>query len=212
MKKTAFFLSILLCFSVMLISCKNENVNEGGAAVATDTVVPLDISSLDVSEYIVLGKYKDMTIEYKLSQGEKSDILWKTIVDNTTVKKYPEQQVDYYYNQIKAKYIYLANSNNETYEKVLEYVGETEESILAEAREMTLDDLVTAAIFELEGVELTEKEKSDNYDVYVRIFTEMYGYSEEYVKSNLTDELFDMMRYDKMMEKLVMMNEFVVLE
>ena len=212
MKKTAFFLSILLCFSVMLISCKNENVNEGGEAVATDTVVPLDISSLDVSEYIVLGKYKDMTIEYKLSQGEKSDILWKTIVDNTTVKKYPEQQVDYYYNQIKAKYIYLANSNNETYEKVLEYVGETEESILAEAREMTLDDLVTAAIFELEGVELTEKEKSDNYDVYVRIFTEMYGYSEEYVKSNLTDELFDMMRYDKMMEKLVMMNEFVVLE
>ena len=212
MKKTAFFLSILLCFSVMLISCKNENVNEGGAAVVTDTVVPLDISSLDVSEYIVLGKYKDMTIEYKLSQGEKSDILWKTIVDNTTVKKYPEQQVDYYYNQIKAKYIYLANSNNETYEKVLEYVGETEESILAEAREMTLDDLVTAAIFELESVELTEKEKSDNYDVYVRIFTEMYGYSEEYVKSNLTDELFDMMRYDKMMEKLVMMNEFVVLE
>ena len=172
----------------------------------------MDISALDVFEYISLGQYKDMTIEYKLSDTDKGDILFEAILDNTAVLNYHDQQVDYYYNQIKAKYIYLAKSENETYESLLSYLGITEADILAEAKRMTLGDLAREAIYKLEGIELSEKEKAENYDVYVRIFTEMYGYTEDYVRSNLTDEIYETMRYDKMIEKLILMNEFVVIE
>ena len=212
MKKISFFLSILLCFLVILTSCQRGNETDNGAPVSTDAVSPMDVSALDVFEYISLGQYKGMTVEYKLSVTDKGDALFEAILDNTTVLKYPEQQVDYYYNQIKAKYIYLAKSENETYESLLSYLGVTEADILAEAKRMTLGDLVREAIYRLEGIELSEQERAENYDVYVRIFTEMYGYTEEYVKSNLTDEIYETMRYDKMIEKLILMNELVVIE
>ena len=106
----------------------------------------------------------------------------------------------------------MAKSENETYESLLSYLGITEADILAEAKRMTLGDLAREAIYKLEGIELSEKEKAENYDVYVRIFTEMYGYTEDYVRSNLTDEIYETMRYDKMIEKLILMNEFVVIE
>ena len=212
MKKLVFFLSILLCVSVLFISCDKDNSKDRGVVATTEKVTPMDISSIDVFEYISIGEYKGMTVEYKGTDTDKKDALWAAILDNTSVIKYPDQQVDYYYNQIKAQYIYIAQSNNDTYENVLEYVGVTEEGILAEARCMAVDDLVREAILELESIELTEVEKSDNYDVYVRTFTEMYGYTEEYVRNRLTEELYDTMLYDKMMEKLVLMNEFVVVE
>ena len=212
MKKISFFLSILLCFLVILTSCQRGNETDNGAPASTDAVSPMDVSALDVFEYISIGQYKGMTVEYKLSVTDKGDALFEAILDNTMVLKYPEQQVDYYYNQIKAKYIYLAKSENETYESLLSYLGVTEADILAEAKRMTLGDLVREAIYRLEGIELSEQERAENYDVYVRIFTEMYGYTEEYVKSNLTDEIYETMRYDKMIEKLILMNELVVIE
>jgi hypothetical protein len=212
MKKISFFLSILLCFIVILASCQGRDGIDNIVPASTEAVSPMDVSCVNVFEYISIGQYKGMTVEYKLPGADKGDVLFEAILDNTTVLKYPEQQVDYYYNQIKAKYIYLANSENETYENLLSYLGVTEADILAEAQRMTLGDLVREAIYRLEGIELSEQERAENYDLYVRIFTEMYGYTEEYVKSNLTDEIYETMRYDKMIEKLILMNELVAIE
>jgi hypothetical protein len=86
----------------------------------------------------------------------------------------------------------------------------TEESLKEEARHMTLDDLVSAAIQKAEDIELTENEKLENFDSYLKVFTETYGYNEQYVRDNLEEELYATMLRDKMMEKLVLLNNFVI--
>ena len=119
-----------------------------------------------------------------------------------------EELVSYYTEQTKARYSYYAEKNDMEYSKVLEDFGATEESIATEAKALAKADLVFAALVKAESITLSDSEKSEHFGRYLEFYVESYGYTEEYVKENLTDEIYESMLYDKASEFLIINNSF----
>ena len=209
MRKIAFALAIIFCFISAFVSCSDKDTGKESESAVTKTVEPMDISALELSEYIKLGEYRGLTIEHSERDGARSDVLWKVVTEGSTLLKYPEQQVEYYFNQKKAQYIYIAKTKNDTYENVLSVLGISEETLMREAKALVFEDLVFFAVVKAEDITLTDEEKNKNFDKYVAKFTEDYGYGEEYVRENMSEQIYETMLYDKMMEKLLSLNEFV---
>lgn len=205
MKKLSLLMLVVLLTASLVISCdkKEEERDDGAKPVET-----IDISSLELSEYVSLGKYSGMTVSYDPSKTSKGDAVWETVVKGSEIKAYPEEQLEYYFAQSKAKYKYLASKGNDTYENILSALGVTEEDMMNEAKELVAEDLVRYALLEAESIVLSENEKQNNFERYVQKFVGSYGYDEEYVRENMTEQIYDTMLFDKMLEKLIMINEF----
>lgn len=209
MKKTAFLMAILLCCAVLFSSCERLEEHNEPAATTAD-LEPVDMASLELSEYVTLGEYTGMTVEY-FEEEDKDDLLWSRVLANATLIKYPDQQVDYYFNQRKSQYIHMAEKLDSTYEETLTRFGQSEEKFLDEARELAFGDLVLYSIIKAEKIELTDEDKSNNFDKYITKYTDI-GYTEEYIRQNLKEQIYDTMLYDKTMEKLILLNELVKVE
>ena len=78
--------------------------------------------------------------------------------------------------------------------------------ILEEAKALTKSDLVYSVIVKLEGIRVTEDEKERLFDRYVDKYVSVYGYSADYVKKNLSSEIYSSMLYDKTTEFLLTNN------
>lgn len=205
MKRLSLLLLITLLVAAPAVSCdKSEDVSDDGAK----HVETIDISSLELSEYVSLGKYSGMTVNYDSSKTSKGDAVWELVVEDSEIKAYPEEQLEYYFEQSKAKYKYLARKGNDTYENIISALGITEEDMMNEAKKLVAEDLVFYALLEAEDIELSESEKQNNFERYVQKFVASYGYEEEYVRDNMTEQIYDTMLFDKMLEKLIMINEF----
>lgn len=169
----------------------------------------MNFDSADLSLYIELGQYRNLTLTSKgTDNASRGSAVWNAVVESSRVIEYPEQQLMYYYSQSRARYRFYADKNNVTYEKLLEDLGITDEDIMNEAKALTKEDLVRHAILKTEGIELTEEEKDRLFGRYVDKFVTDYGYKEEYVRENLTDEIYDTMLEDKMLEALISWNTF----
>ncbi len=207
MKKTAFLIAIILCLAAIVMSCGgNKN---GKVGMTTSGVQPIEIDELPISEYVTLCEYKGLTFEYLPAQEEPSEIIWEKIYFESTIHKYPEQQVEYYIDQIRAQYIYVAQERGDTFQNVIDSLGVTDATMLKEAQFKTAADLIRRAVIEAEGIELTEEDKTNHADKYIERCAKDYGYTEEYIRENLMDEIYDIMLEEKMMEKLVLLNTFV---
>ena len=167
----------------------------------------LDLSALDISEYVSLCEYSGIEIEIRGGES-RGDALWGYVVEHSEIKKYPEEQVEYYFEQARAKYAYLAKNAGVGYEEMLAELGVSEESMREEAKKLTAEDLVFHALLEAENISLTDADKQNNFDRYVAKFTSDYGYSESYVRENMTDEIYESMLFDKLLEGLVIKNNF----
>jgi hypothetical protein len=208
MKKIALLVAVLLCFSACFAACKNNGPEEL-PVMTTSGAKPMDLTTITATDYVVLGQYKDNTIEYLPAQEEKGDMIWEKIFFSSTVIEYPQQQIEYYIDQIRAYYIYVAEERGDTYQEVLDMLGVTDETMLTEAQFKTKADLIKRAIIETEGIVLTEEDKANNTDKYVQKFIDDYGYAEDHIRTELMDELYDVMLEDKMMEKLILLNTFI---
>ena len=113
-------------------------------------------------------------------------------------------------SQSRARYEYIAKSRNDTYENVIALLGVTEQTMLEEAKALVRDDLVLCALLKAENISLGEDEKKNNFDRYVKKFVDDYGYGEEYVRQKMSEQIYDAMLFDKVTEKLILINEFVV--
>ena len=102
----------------------------------------------------------------------------------------------------------MAKAGGVTYEDILESLGITEEMILEESKGLTAEDLVFAAFVRVENIELTQTEKDAHFEKYVSLFVSEYGYTEDYVREYLEDEIYETMLYDKALEKLISFTEF----
>ncbi len=197
--------AVIISAGFILPSCRSN-----GAEQESDTdapgIEPMNFADTDLSEYIILGEYKGLTVISDGDAAERSDALWQRVVSGVTVKKYPEQQVDYYFSQSVKKYQYYARISDNTYEYVLEHYGMTEEKMLEEARKMVLEDMVFYAIARAENIELTDSEKTANFDRYVEKYVESYGYPETYVRSYMSEYIYETMLFDKTMEALLSWN------
>lgn len=204
MKKTlrilALVLVILLLASLSFLGCDKDDDKELSAP---------DYSALELSEYVRLGEYKNLTVDAK-DKGLSTDVaLWDTVLSNAEIIKYPEDALSYYKNQAELRYKYHADEGNMSYDELLWSLGITEADIEKEAKEYVKSDLVKIAIIEAERLQLTDDEKTRLFDKYAYKFSTTYGYTDEYVRKNLVDEIYDAMQYDKMMEFLLLNNEVI---
>lgn len=205
MKKFLILLAALLIVSSAFTSCNKDKGD--GAEVTTKKVEALNLSELDISEYVSLCEYSGIEIE--LRDGEsRGDAVWRYVTENSEIKKYPEAQLEYYFEQARVKYIYLAKGAELSYEAMLEQLGVSEESMREEAKRLTAEDLVFHALLEAENLTLTDADKQNNFDKYVAKFISDYGYSESYVRENMADEIYETMLFDKLLEGLVIKNNF----
>lgn len=198
-------LAIILCMSIFFLSsCKDEK-NENDAPIVTDSSAYL---SLELSEYISVEKYTDLDVTVKDGK-DKATLLMKAISDSATVIKYPEEQVNYYYEETRKMYLDLASGDEDRYEEILNEQNVTEESMLEDARNMVKNDLIFYYIVKDADITLTEEEKSSLYEQYVDYYVDTYKYSESYVKENMSSLIYDSMLYDKTMEYLILNNNFI---
>lgn len=188
-KRTCQILLAILTLVLCLGSCSPKEDGETAKREA------YDVEHLE--EYISLDAYEGLTVTADTSDATKGEVIWQAIVARAEILDYPQAQVDYYAAQERAKYRYLE-------EEV------SEDVLLAEAKRLVKEDLVYQYILKDTGMELTEEEKETLFDRYVEKYVGTYGYSEEYVKENMRDLVYDSMLYDKTMEYLILNNTVIL--
>lgn len=199
--RRALVTSLALIMLISMFSCKKDGENE--------SVEPVDFAAMsddELKSYAELGEYKLMTL--KQGSSSKGEAVWAAVKENATVRSYPEQQVSYYVSQIEAQYAYYAEEAGISYKEMLREVGATDESIRSEAESMATDDVIYELVRRDADITLREDEKSKFFEKYVEKFVADYGYSREYVKENMSDEIYESMLYDKTTEFLITNNQF----
>ena len=212
--KTFFSLVILTLMLASFASCSWKD-----AMTVDGEKVDFDSMSLEeLSSYVQIGQYKG--VEVSLSAGQsKGEAVWNAVLQASTVKHYPETHVYYYVEQIKEQYAFYASDMGVTYKELLNVMGIDEADIISEAKEMTEKDIIYAIVRKTEGITLTDEEKEKHFSRYVELYvsegeggygyTEEKGYGEEYVKTNMAEEIYGSMLYDKTTEFLIINNTFV---
>ena len=205
-KRTVALALSLLCVSFCLFSlcaCADEPSDTHGV----DADKKQDFLSMELDEikkYIEIGKYKNLDIA---TGGENRDgAIWSAVESNFAVKEYPQAQLSYYQGQLEAEYRYRAEKDKKSDDEIEAMLKGAQENILAEAKELTKSDLVYAAIVKIENISVSEEEKTRLFDKYVEKYVSTYGYGIEYVKENMSDEIYSSMLYDKTTEFLLTNN------
>ena len=197
MFKSAIAICVLLaCIGSLFVSCGKS------AAVRIS-----EMSTEELEECVGLCEYKN--IEISVNGVSKHDALLSHIMVNSCVKKYPAGTVSYYVEQLKKQYRYYANEAGMRYEAMLDELGEDSVTMNKDARELVKKDLIFELIRRREDITLTETEKEKFFDRYVKKYAEYYKYSEEYVREELSELVYESMLYDKTMEFLILNNRFV---
>ena len=189
----------------------------GAAACGRETVIVTDdgattelsYTDMDVKQYIKSITYKGFEISLDSAEHSREEALWDVILENAEIESYPEDKVNYYFEQEKAYYMYLVGNDSDDYETLLSVRGVTEEGMLDDARRMVAKDLIYRWIAETEGITLTDGEKEMHFDRYAEKYVLDYGYTKSYVTENMSDEIYESMLYDKVMEYLILQNTFV---
>ena len=211
LKATALLLVFLLGTMLVLSSC-DKIFPQNGDEYQTEELKAPDYSDITLSEHITLGEYKGIKVALGgVTSVDMTDdlVLWEAIVNGAVVIKYPEKALSYYEEQTTRLYMSYAEEGNVSYDELMSSLGKTSADIENEAKEYVKSDLVQLAIIESEGLHLTDNEKARLFDKYAEKFAATYGYSEEYVKEQLANEIYDAMQYDKMMEFLLLNNEII---
>lgn len=190
----------------LLSGCTGNGVKDGNSGTQT-----MDLSTLELDEYISLGQYTGLEIAVHGDTSYRGEAVWQAVVNSSVIKKYPEQQLEYYAAQSRDKYRYAAEQANMDYEEFLVSLEIDEEHILSEARTLCREDLVWHALLRAENISLSDEEKAKHFDRYVDKYVSDYGYSEQYVRENLEDDIYSSMLYDKTLEFLISKNKFNVM-
>ncbi len=205
MKRFAAIFLVLLLVCASLFGCAKDK--ESPEETDGKKYEPMKFTAENIGRYITLSEYSGL--EITLLEGEsRGDAALRHIADGAKILEYPEEQVNYYLAQERARYRYLAQKNGDSYEDILALLGVTEESMLADARELVRSDLVFYAVVFAENIQVTDDEKNGNFERYVRKYVDELGYTESYVRENMTEQIYESMLYDKTAEKLVTMNTF----
>ena len=209
--------SMLLCVS----ACDGEPVEDTVLSdTDTQSVVTeqtetraeteLNYDDIDPSDYVSAVTYKGLQIKLEDANASKEDALWEAIFATADISSYPEEKVDYFFEQTKTSYMYLANWNEEDYLLLLKNRGTNEVEMRKEAEQLVKKDLIFYYIVRAENISVSEQEKKDNFDKYVKTYVDTYGYKKDYVIGNMTEIIYDSMLYDKTMEYLISNNTFSV--
>ena len=199
-----------LCLCAVVLSC-----DSGDTETETDTEVEYggmpEYSSEQLSSYVKPFEYTGLTVYAKFGQT-RQEALWSEILNRVEIIEYPTEQVEYYLSQERAKYRYFAKRDGIEYQELLEALGVTEESMREGARALVKDDLALLYIMTDAGITLSDGEVSSHTDKYAEKLSEIYGYDAEYVKQNMSEQIYDAMLSDKTMEFLLSKNNVYTTE
>ena len=152
------------------------------------------------------------SIEAEMQSNAMSD-MWNTIVGGSEVLEYPEAQVKYYQEALKAQYESQAAYYGMDAATLMEYYGITDESILETAKNYTKDDLVYAALVKAEGFEVTAEEYTKTVTEYATAagvsVDEFEAYYNSYYGEGYLEESF---LWDKMITQIFEWANVTVLE
>ncbi len=191
-----------LIIAILILSMAFSFISCGKKSVVKIAEMPLE----ELEKCISLSQYKDLTVT--LGSKTKGEAIVDYICKNSIVKKYPNGTVDYYFEQLKEQYHYYADEMDIPYEVMLDELGEDNVTMKAASRELVKKDMVLELIRKKEGISLTEEEKASFFDKYVKKFAESYKFSEEYVRENLPNLVYQSMLHDKTVEFLIVHNNF----
>lgn len=150
------------------------------------------------------GRYKTVEEFEAFYRGQTAQVeLWKKVIEHATVRSYPEQQVNYYYQQSRTYYEYYASLYGMSYEELLSKSGISDAELKESAKTYTLEDLVYYAILKAENIQLTEEEYNAELPGYIKMYKDRYGYDEKYIRENLLASIEDNMLYDKLQRTLI---------
>lgn len=172
-----------------------------------DSVKISEMTLEELEECVTVGEYKN--VEISLDGKTRAEAVLLYIDKNSSVKRYPEGEVKYYVEQLKQQYRYYAEQAGVKYEALLDELGEDNVTMTAEAKRLVKNDLIFEFIRKKEGITLSEDEKNAFFDKYVKKYAESYKYSEDYVREELSELVYDSMLYDKTVEFLIISNTFV---
>lgn len=176
--------------------------------VTSDAETELNYDGILFSDYVSNIKYKELNIILENGEISEEEALWNEILSKAQIISYPEDKVDYYFNQTKGYYMYLVNNDEEDYKLLLKNRGTDEQKMREEARALVKKDIVYYYIVDCEGIAVTEAEKSELFEKYVDKYSTDYHYDRDYIKANMTNEIYASMLYDKTMEYLKQNNNF----
>lgn len=205
------FIKIIACLLLISLLCLAACgcKNNADASNNGEEMTELDYSDIDLREYVKEITYKGLTVMLGSADASREEALWGEILKNTSISSYPEEKVEYYFQQQRAYYMYTVNNDEDAYAELLSLRGISEEDMLDEARRMVAKDMIYRLVSDTEGIELTGDEKSRLFDRYVEKFVSDYGYTKTYVSENMSEEVYESMLYDKTMEYLILQNTFV---
>ncbi len=114
---------------------------------------------------------------------EMNNTIFQYMLDNSTVIKYPEGEVDKLYEKYSSTYKTYAGYYGMEYEAFLEYyMGTTDEELKESMRGYVLEDLVMYSLIDELDAELTDEEYAENlvnlarmYDLEAEEFEANYG-------------------------------------
>lgn len=154
-------------------------------------------SDLSSGQYSTVTEYEDY-----LRSLVVQEVLWEIILNNATIISYPEEHVQYYYQQTRTYYEYYAEYYNIDYDTFLTYFGFTDASLYAYAQEYTREDLVEYAIRRAENIALTDEEYDEVLQYYINRYKNDYGYTDDEILVNM-ESIEENMLFDKLQRLLV---------
>ncbi len=215
MRLNNIFLKILAgVFALCLVLAGCARVGDDDKSEPTESTestakeTEINYNGVVAADYVKSVTYKNIEVELESEDTQKDKALWQAIYTSAQLEDYPEDKVEYYFNQTKKAYMYIAGNNQEDYELLLQNRGTDEQEMRAEARSRVLEDLVYRYILEKENIVLTAEDKAENFDKYVEKLARDIEKSENYVISTLAEYVYEIMLYDKTTEYLMTVNTF----
>ena len=171
-------------------------VNYIHGELITPEITDAFVSEYTGGEYKTVGEfevYYSNILQESYEETAKSNAIsamWDAVIEACEVIEYPEQQVNYYYQQQMAQCEYYAQSYGMTVETVMSVMGWTEEVLMENARLYTKGDLAFNAISQKENIGISEEEYLTGLAKYAEsagvtsTVLEAY-YGKDYIMENL---------------------------
>lgn len=159
------------------------------------------VDKLTAGKYKTLEEFSKFYREYIIKtnltnyENELFEQISKAVTDSCEIISYPQELVDYYYNDMISYYESLASSSGMDLDSWLAYYGVSKEGFLRDAKEYARADLALHAIFVAEGLTLSEtdyrmklNEMAKKYN-YPSADTMEAKYGEYYMKNSIRKEM-----------------------
>ena len=178
-------------------------------AIVTDNLIVPELNDEFVQEHFTYSNTEEFRIAYRETVARQKAYyvnsqmytdLWQQVLDNSTVKEYPEDAVHKNYADQRSYYESYASYYGTDYVTFLSnYAATTDDEIYASAENYVKEDLVMYALVKTLGIAPTEEEYADG----ITFYAEYNGMSEEEILNYYgEDSLRTSVLWQKLMEKI----------